>query len=161
MPVRIALAVAIGLIAVPVIWVFLSPLAPFNLQIWQCFLAWGCFYHCGGKIQGAKTTVICMVFGACVGALVVASAPYLGVLGALAVPVAGAIGASVIVLAAYVPALSTIPASVYGFASIASFILLKAAAPIDALPPTISSIVIGALVGWTSERAGGLLTTSS
>jgi len=119
--------------------------------------AWGCFYHCGGKSEGAKTTIICMVFGACIGALVVASAGYLGFMGALAVPIAGAIGASVIVLAAYVPVLATIPASVYGFASIASFILLKGAAPIDALIPTVGSIVIGALVGWISERAGMLL----
>lgn len=161
MPVRIALAAAIGLISVPVIWMFLGPLAAYNLQIWQCFLAWGCFYHCGGKTDGVKTTIICMVFGACIGALVVVSAPYLAFMGTFAVPAAGAIGAAVIVLAAYIPFLSAIPASVYGFASIASFILLKGAAPIDALLPTVGSIVIGAVVGWTSERAGMLLAKAT
>jgi Protein of unknown function (DUF1097) len=115
MPILFALAVSIGLIAIPVIWSFLGPLASFNLQIWQCFIAWGCFYHCGGGITGIRTTVLGMTFGTLIGAVVVTAAGYLGALGVLAVPVAGAVGASVIVLAAYIGLLSTIPASVYGF----------------------------------------------
>jgi len=157
MPLLTALAIAIGIIAVPVIWIFLGPLAPFQFQIWQCFLGWGCFYHCGGKAAGLKTTIICTVFGAFIGALVVISAGYLGFMGSLAVPVAGAVGAAIIVLAAYIPLLSAIPASVYGFAAIAAFILLKGAAPLEALPPTVGSLVIGALVGWFSELAGARL----
>jgi hypothetical protein len=160
MPLLSALAIAIGLISVPVIWTFLGPLAPFQFQIWQCFLAWGCFYHCGGKAAGAKTTIICMVFGAFVGALVVITAGYLAFMGSLAVPVAGAIGAAIIVLGAYVPLLSAIPASVYGFAGIAAFILLKGVAPLEAIPPTVGSIVIGALVGWISELVGTRLAKS-
>jgi hypothetical protein len=161
MPLLIALAIAIGLISVPVIWTFLDPLAPYSFQIWQCFLAWGCFYHCGGKAAGAKTTIICMAFGAVVGALVVISAGYLGFMGALAVPVAGAVGAALIVLAAHIPVLSTIPASVYGFAGIAAFILLTGATPLQALLPTIGSMTIGALVGWVSEFAGTRLAKST
>jgi hypothetical protein len=161
MPLLTALAVAIGLIAVPVIWIFLEPLAPFNFQIWQCFLAWGCFYACGGKVAGVKVTITGMTFGALVGAVVVVAAGHLGALGSFAVPVAGAVGAAVIVLAAYLPLLSTIPASVYGFAAIAALILLKGLTPLEALAPTIGAIVIGAFVGWASEFAGLALAKSS
>lgn len=161
MPLLIALATAIGLIAIPVIWVFLGPLAPFNFQIWQCFLAWGCFYHCGGKAAGARTVVICMTFGAAVGAIVVIVAEYLGFMGSLAVPVAGAAGAAVIVLAAHLSLLSTIPASVYGFAAIAGLILLKGTPPLEAFLPTVGGIVLGALVGWVSELAGTSLAKDS
>jgi len=157
MPFLIAMAISIGVIAVPVIWAFLDPLAPFNFQIWQCFLAWGCFYACGGKAAGARATIIGMSFGAVVGALVVISASHLEVLGKLAVPIAGAIGAAVIVLAAHFPSLSAIPVSVYGFAAIAALVLLKGLHPLEALVPTVGAIVVGALVGWTSERVGTIL----
>lgn len=154
MPLTFALATSIGLIAVPVIWLFLGPLAAFQLQIWQCFIAWGCFYQCGGKAGGVKIVVVCMSFGAAVGALVVTGAGHLGALGSFAVPVAGAVGAAVIVLASFVSFLATIPASVYGFASIAALILLKGMTPLDALTPTLAAIVLGALIGWISEFAG-------
>jgi Protein of unknown function (DUF1097) len=161
MPLIFALATAIGLVAVPVIWVFLGPLAPFNLQIWQCFLAWGCFYHCGGKAAGVRTVITCMTFGAVVGAIVVLAAGHLGFLGSLAVPVAGAIGAAAIVLASRIPALGIIPASVYGFAAIAALVLLKGTPPLEALPPTIGGIVLGAGVGWMSELLGTSLAKSA
>jgi ammonia channel protein AmtB len=48
--------------------------------------------------------------------------------------------------------LSTIPASVYGFASIAGLIILdKSVTPTTALVPTILSIIIGAIFGFVSE----------
>ena len=68
------------------------------------------------------------------------------------------IGAAVIVLAAHVPLLSAIPASVYGFASIAGLILLKGTPAAEAIVPTILSIVVGALFGWLSEQVAGKLT---
>lgn len=73
-------------------------------------------------------------------------------------PVAVGIGAAVIVLAAHIGILGTIPASVYGFACVAGLILLKGVAPLEAIAPTIGSIVIGALFGYASEALGGLLT---
>ena len=51
--------------------------------------------------------------------------------------------------------LSTIPAGVYGFASIAGLILLKPMAPMDAILPTIGSIILGAAFGYISEAIGG------
>jgi len=160
MTMLLALTVSIGLLAVVATWLFLGPLASMNFQIWQAFIAWASFYHCGGKVDGAKKTAICMSFGAVVGALSVMLAGQLSGLGALAAPVAVGIGAAAIVLAAHIPILSTIPSCVYGFASVAGLILLKGVAPVDAILPTIGSIVIGAAFGWASETLGGKLAKS-
>ena len=162
MTILIALTVSIGLLAVAATWLFLGPLAAMNLQIWQAFVAWACFFHSGGKGDGLKKTVVCMTLGAVVGMLSVMLAGQLGALGSLAVPVAVGIGAAVLVLAAHVPLLSTIPASVYGFATVAGLILLgKDMTPTAAIVPTILSIVIGAIFGWLSETLGGKLAKSS
>ncbi|MEN9483485.1 DUF1097 domain-containing protein [Sphaerotilus montanus] len=158
MTLLIALTISIGLLAVAATWLFLGPLAAMNMQIWQAFIAWACFFNNGGKSAGLKTTVICMSFGAAVGMASVLLIGQLGGLGALAAPVAVGIGAAVIVLAAHVPLLSAIPASVYGFASIAGLILLKGTPAAEAIVPTILSIVVGALFGWLSEQVAGKLT---
>ena len=150
------------MLAVVATWLFFGPLAAFNLQIWQAFLAWASHYHNGGKGDGFKKTVICMTFGALVGMLSVMLAGQLGMLGAFAVPVAVGIGAATIVLAAHIPLLSTSPSGVYGFASIAGLILLgKDMSPMNAIVPTVVSILLGASFGWASELIGGKMTKSS
>jgi len=153
-----ALAVSIGLLAVLATWLFLGPIAAFKMQIWQAFIAWACFFHSGGKTAGLVKTLTCMILGVVVGAFSVMLAGRLGALGALAAPVAVGIGAAVLVLAAYVPALSTIPASVYGFGSVAGLILMKGVSPVEAVGPTIASIVLGGAFGFVSEVLGGVLT---
>lgn len=162
MSVLIALTISIGLLAVAATWLFLGPLAAFQMQIWQAFIAWASFFHNGGKQDGFLKTVICMSFGAAVGmasVMLIGSLGSLGALGGLAAPVAVGIGAAVIVLAAHIPLLSTIPSSVYGFASVAGLILLgKDMTPTSAILPTILSIVVGAAFGWVSEKLGGALT---
>ena len=158
MSLLIALTISIGLLAVVATWLFLGPLAAMNMQIWQAFIAWACFFNNGGKSAGLKTTLLCMSFGAVVGMVSVMLIGSLGGLGSLAAPVAVGIGAAVIVLAAHLPLLSAIPASVYGFASIAGLILLKGLSPAAAIVPTVLSIVIGALFGWASEQVAGKLT---
>ncbi len=157
MSMLIALAISIGLLAVVATWIFLGPMAALGVQIWQAFVAWACFYHCGGKTAGLTKTIVCMIFGAVVGMLSVMLAGQLGALGGFAAPVAVGIGAAAIVLAAHVGALSTIPAGVYGFACVAGLILMKGLAPTAAIVPTIASIVIGALFGYASEAIGGML----
>ena len=161
MPLLFALTVSIGLLAVVATWLFLGPLAALGVQIWQAFVAWASFYNNGGKTEGATKTAVCMTFGAVVGMLSVMLAGQLGGLGALAAPVAVGIGAAVIVLAAHLPALGTIPASVYGFACVAGLILLgKDMTPTAAIVPTIVSILIGTAFGWLSEFIGGKLAKS-
>lgn len=159
MPLLIALTVSIGLLAVVATYLFLGPLAAFHMQIWIAFIAWACHFHSGGKTDGAVKTAVCMVFGAVVGMLAVMLAGQLGELGAWAAPVAVGIGASVLVLGAHLPQLSTIPASVYGFAAVAGLILLgKGMSPMAAIVPTILSIIVGTIFGWLSEFIGGKLT---
>jgi len=158
MPSLIALAVSIGVLATAATWLFLGPLAAMLMQIWQAFIAWACFFHCGGDVEGLKKTVICMSFGAVVGVSSVLLAGQLAALGALAAPVAVGVGATIIVLAAHLGFLGTIPASVYGFAAVAGLILLKGVAPLDALAPTVLSIAAGAGFGFVSAKLAGMLT---
>jgi hypothetical protein len=125
-------------------------------------VAWGCHYHCGGKITGTRNTIVCMSFGAVVGMAAVLLAGELGAIGTLAAPVAVGLGAALIVLSSKLLWLATIPASVYGFASIAGLILLGTGmTPTGALVPTILSIIMGAAFGYVSEAIAGALTRKS
>ena len=160
MPMLFALATSVGVLAVVATWLFsLDPLATNHLQIWQAFIAWGCHFHSGGKSTGTRNTVACMSFGAAIGMGALLLAGQLGSLGQLAAPLAVGIGATVIVLASKLPILATIPASVYGFASIAGLVILSTGmTPQAALVPTILSVVIGAAFGYVSEVVAGALT---
>ena len=160
MPKLAALALSVGLLAVVATWLFgLPPLANGKLQVWQAFIAWGCYFHSGGKIAGGRATVACMSFGALVGMVAVMLAGQLGALGSLAAPVAVGLGATAIVLSSKLPLLETIPASVYGFAAIAGLILLgSGVTPTAALLPTVLSILIGAAFGYVSETLADALT---
>ena len=159
MPMLFALATSVGVLAVVATWLFsVDPLASNQLQIWQAFIAWGCHYHSGGKATGTRNTIACMSFGAVVGMAAILLAGQLGALGQLAAPVAVGLGATVIVLASSLPPLATIPASVYGFASIAGLVLLGTGmTPTAAIVPTILSIIIGAAFGYVSEAVANSL----
>ena len=156
----IALVVSVGVLAVAATWLFFSvdPVVAAHMQVWQAFIAWGCHYHCGGKITGTRNTIVCMSFGAVVGmtAGLLANGAFAS-LGQFAAPVAVGLGAAVICLASKVPLLGTIPASVYGFASIAGLFLLGGLSPTRALLPTVLSIVVGAAFGYVSEAVAAAL----
>jgi Protein of unknown function (DUF1097) len=157
----LALAVSVGVLAVVATWLFFfEPVAAANLQVWVAFIAWGCHYQAGGKITGTRNTIVCMSFGAVVGMAAGMLALHLGgPVGQFAAPIAVGLGATVICLASKVPFLAVIPASVYGFASIAGLFLLHPnMTPTTALVPTILSIVIGAAFGYVSEAVAGALT---
>src|SRR5262245_53824956 len=157
----LALAVSVGALAIVATWLFFSDaVAAPHLQVWTAFIAWGCHYHSGGKIQGTTKTIVCMSFGAVVGmtAGILAGGAFAS-LGQFAAPVAVGLGAAVICAASKVPFLATIPASVYGFASIAGLFLLGSGmTPTSSLLPTILSIVVGAAFGYVSEALAGALT---
>ncbi len=164
MPTLYALAVTVGVLAVVATWVSFGPLAAFNVQVWQVFIAWGCHFHCGGKIDGSRDTVICMSFGAVIGMAAVLLAGQLGALGDFAAPLAVGIGATIIVLSSSIKWLAAIPASVYGFAAIAGLWLLggedtlgEGATVVNALVPTILSVIAGAIFGYVSEAISGAL----
>jgi len=165
MPALFALATSVGILAIVATWLFFGPLEALHAQVWQAFIAWGAHYHCGGNVKGTRDTIVCMSFGSVIGMLAVLLAGQLGALGAFAAPLAVGIGATVIVLSSKLSYLAAIPASVYGFAAIAGLWLLGGAgvlgigaSVVDALLPTIISIVVGALFGIVSEKLAAALT---
>lgn len=163
MPAVVALALSVGLLAVLDTWLFVGPLAATSLAglVWISFIAWGCHFHSGGGIKGTTTAVACMSWGAIVGmgAVMLASGPLGGALGAeIGTAVAVGLGAALICLSSTIPLLSTIPASVYGFASIAGPIILAGKTPQEAVMPVIAAIIIGAVFGFVSEVGANALT---
>jgi len=168
MPALFALATSVGVLAVIATWLFgLEPLADNNLQVWIAFIAWGCHFHSGGGAKGSTTAIVCMSWGALVGlASIWAFQEPLSALGTMAAPVAVGIGAAIICLSSKIPLLATIPASVYGFASIAGLTLLAdkmhstdgVLLPHHAIIPTILSVIIGAAFGYVSEMVANALT---
>ena len=66
----------------------------------------------------------------------------------------------ILVMLAKVPALATIPAMVYGYASVAAFGLLAQGADVTAanfsnpLIAIVVSMVVGAILGFISEKVG-------
>jgi len=162
MPALIALALSVGVLAVVDTWLYFGPLASTALAglVWISFVAWGCFYHSGGGTKGLTTTIICMSWGAIVGmvAVMLASGPLAGLGDALAPAIAVGLGAAVICLSSSVGLLSTIPASVYGFASVAGPILMAGKSPTEAIGPVIGSVIIGAVFGIVSEMLANALT---
>jgi hypothetical protein len=53
MSLNTALAISLGVLGAVATWLFLGPLGG-ALQIWAAFIAWGCYYHCGGKEAGLQ-----------------------------------------------------------------------------------------------------------
>ena len=158
----LALALTVGVLAVLDTWLYIGPLGTSLIAglVWVSFIAWGCHFHSGGGTKGATTTVACMTWGAIVGlgAVMLATGP----LGTMDPPVAFGIavglGAAIICLSSKVPLLATIPASVYGFASIAGALSVNDGDPKKAILPTVISIVIGAAFGYVSEMVSNMLT---
>jgi hypothetical protein len=160
----VALAISIGVLGGIATWVSLGPLAGI-LQIWAIFIAWGCFYHCGGKETGLKNTIVCNIAGAVIAWIALLIVTKTGMADSMGLPLwAGiVVGATVLimVLLAKVPAFATIPAMVYGYASVAAFALLTgkfdmltAASFENALVAVIVSMVVGAVLGLISEKIG-------
>jgi len=161
-----ALAISIGILGGIATFLFLSPFG-MGLQIWAAFIAWGCFYHCGGKEPGLQSTILCTAAGAIIAGitLIVASASIGASLpAAVWVAICVGLGVAAMVLLANVPLFASIPAQVYGFASVVALALLPAtpgsmtavsmANPVIAI---ILSMIVGAVFGYVSEKVAGML----
>lgn len=174
-----ALGISIGVLGGIATYLFLGPLASTGIQLWCVFIAWACFYHVGGTEKGIVTTVVQMIFGAFCGWAAFMVITHVPLADSIGLPAWAAIcvGVSIValVLAANVPALSVIPATVYGYAAIAAYFLLHtftfaavlkvpgALAPGAALTaasmenPLITiavSTVVGALFAYVSQKVG-------
>jgi hypothetical protein len=158
----LALALSVGLLAVLDTWLYIGPLGTSLVAglIWVSFIAWGCHFHSGGGTKGATTTVACMSWGAAVGlgAVLLATGPLKSLDASVAFGIAVGLGAAVICLSSKVPLLGTIPASVYGFASIAGALAVNDNDPMKAILPTILSVILGAVFGYASEMISNALT---
>ncbi|MGQ0674340.1 MAG: DUF1097 domain-containing protein [Hyphomicrobium sp.] len=165
-----ALAISIGVLGGLATFVFLSPMG-LGLSIWAAFIAWGSFYHCGGKTAGLQTSVLGNLWGALWGALTLAAVTKTGLADSLGLPMwAGicvAVGVALMILGSKLPNLSSIPAAVYGYASVIALSLLTNAAGNVTLAgwenPALNiaiSMVIGGVLGLVSEHVAGLLTAS-
>jgi len=163
-----ALAVSIGLLGGIAAWLFLGPMGGLALSVWAAFIAWASFYHCGGKEAGLQKTIVHNVFGAIMGwiALILVTQIPLGA--TLGVPLwAGicvAVTVFILVMAAKNAMLSDIPASVFGYASVAALALaggklgaVTAGTFENPLLNIVVSMIIGAIFGYVSEKIGGAL----
>lgn len=165
-----ALAVSISLLGGLATWLFLGPIGGLGLSIWAAFLAWGSFYHCGGKMAGLQKTILHNIFGAGVGWVALMLVTQVPLAASLGLPLwAGiviVITVFILVMAAKSPMFSDIPAGVFGFASIVAFALAGDAKALGAVTSAslanpffniVVSMVIGAIFGYISEKVADAL----
>src|ERR1039457_6370072 len=103
----IALGISIGVLAGVATWLSLT----FSLQVWALFIAWACFFHCGGDLNALKNSIVNNTFGAILGwiaALLILEVPVLTLVPRASIIVA--ITVIALIFAAHVKALSVIPA---------------------------------------------------
>ena len=162
-----ALAISVGVLGAIATWLFLGPLGGM-LAIWAAFIAWGCFFHCGGKETGLSSAILGNIAGAVIAGITLWVATQTGVGNTLGLPVwAGicvGVGVAAMVLLANIPAFAAIPAQVYGFASVVALTLLgnaagnlTAASMENPVVVIIISMIVGAIFGWVSEKVAGML----
>ncbi|WP_424192557.1 DUF1097 domain-containing protein [Ampullimonas aquatilis] len=166
-----ALAISISVLGALATFLALGPLSGVFL-IWAAFVAWGAFFALGGNGDALQKVVICGIFGAFVAwlvAVVILSVPLAAQLGLpLWAAIAVGVGIIVVVLGANIPALATIPATVFGFA--ASFAYLLQTPDVLKLEVLLSpslknslviisiSLIVGAVFGLLSARWGAAMT---
>lgn len=166
-----ALAISISVLGAVATFLALGPLSGVYL-IWAAFVAWGAFYALGADLAALKKLVVCGVFGALVAWLVAVAILTVPLAGPLGLPLWAAlavgVGVVVVVLAANVTALSTIPATVFGFASSFAYLLqtpdvlnvniLLSASLKNSLIVIPLSLIAGAAFGLLSARWGAAMT---
>jgi len=166
----IALCVSIGVLGGVATYLALGPLAGIML-IWGIFIGWATFFAIGGDTAALKKTITCNVFGvisAWIMAIILLSTP-LGGMGAVGAGIAVGLTVLGMCLAAHLQALDSIPASVYGYAATAAYLLqtdgaleMSALTGVNfsnALVIITVSLIVGAIFGWLSGKLGGILTS--
>ncbi|KCV81877.1 hypothetical protein ATO10_11040 [Actibacterium atlanticum] len=159
-----ALAISIGALAAVATWLCLGN--SFGLQVWALFVGWGSFYHTGGGNDGFVKSAINHSWGMLVAAIALF---VVATVGGSVIVTSVIVGLSVVVLVlgAHIPALSTIPAAVYGYASTAAFALLTGVALGDvaalgkAAIMVLISLVIGNAFGFVSEKIAGAMAAKA
>lgn len=165
----VALSLSIGLLGGIATALYLT----IGLSVWAAFIAWACFFHCGGDTNALKQTIIGNIFGALMAWVAAYLIVWTPLAESLGTPVAAGliVGVTVFILcmAAHFKPLASIPASVYGYASTFAYLLLSAQAmAIAALTDTdfhrnaflmiVLSMLGGAIFGFLSSKLAGALT---
>jgi len=162
MSLNTALAISLGVLGAVATWLFLGPLGGM-LAIWAAFIAWGCFYHSGGKESGLQSTIVCAAAGAIIAGITLKVAGMsLGLPEVMWTSICVGLGVAAMVLLANVPLFASIPAQVYGFASTVAYALkeggsVTAASLENPVAVIILSMIIGAVFGYVSEKVAGML----
>lgn len=159
-----ALAISIGILAAVATYLCLG--TTLGLQVWALFIGWGSFYHTGGKADGLTKSAINHAWGVLVAAITLF---IIAKVGGSVLVTSIIVGISVVglVLGAHLPALATIPAAVYGYASTAAFCLLTGVAIGEpgALGKSallvLASLIIGNIFGFVSEKVAGSMAKSA
>lgn len=166
------LTISISLLAGIAVWLFLSAGA---ILIWAAFVAWACYFHSGADGAALKSTIICNIFGvicAWIAAVIILAIPLAE---SLTLPLWAAIVVAVTVgaytMAANISALSSIPATTYGYACTFAFLLqtpdklsldsLLSPSLNNALIVVIISMVIGALFGFATGKFAAIMTAEA
>lgn len=167
-----ALSLSIGVLGGIATWLYLTV---GGILIWAGFIAWGCFFHCGGDTNALKNTIANNIWGcicAWVAALLILGVPMADKIG-LPVWAGICVGALVLVLClgANIKAISVIPAAVYGFAASFAFLLqtpemlstanLTSVSLKNSLIVVPLSMIIGAIFGIVSAKVAGALTSKA
>jgi hypothetical protein len=172
MPQLTALSTSIAVLGAIWAYVALGPLSGFVL-VWAGFIAWGCFFHCGGDDKALVKTIVGTAYGAIVAwiaFLIIVHVPLPG-LGVIWPAIVVGVTVFFLVIVASVDALSVVPANVYGYAALVAYSLHQASAPgaegqmgtgplqnltsasfANPLVLLIVSLVIGAVFGYASSQ---------
>ncbi|MFQ5953515.1 MAG: DUF1097 domain-containing protein [Kiloniellales bacterium] len=165
MPQTVALSLSIAVLGA--IWTFVALLAPGFLSVWAAFLAWACFFHTGGDDPALRKTIVGNIFGiiiAWIVLLILANVPVsIPGLPSLWPAVVVGVGLFVLVVVSGWEQLPVFPAHVYGYAAVVAhtglsldnLLVFSFANPGILL---IVSMVIGALLGWVSQRVATQMT---
>jgi hypothetical protein len=162
MSLNTALAISLGVLGAVATWLFLGPFGG-ALAIWAAFIAWACYYHCGGKESGLQSTILCTAAGAVIAGITLKVAGLsIGLPGVMWTAICVGLGVAAMVLFANVPLFASIPAQVYGFAATIAYAMLKggsvtAVSIENPVVVVILSMIIGAIFGYVSEKIAGML----
>lgn len=167
-----ALSVSIGVLGGIAAALCLGPLSGMVL-IWAVFISWACFFATGGDEKALQNTIVCSILGAVLAWIALLAIVGIPLAGILTLPIwAGiVIGATVLImcLLAQIGIFSTLPASVLGYASVASFALqtpdalsmgaLTSVGFNNALIVISVSLIVGAILGMISGKVGSTLAS--
>jgi hypothetical protein len=164
-------ALSLSIAVLGAVWAFLA-LGPLHgyVLVWAGFIAWGCFFHCGGDQKALIKTICGTAYGAVIAwiALLIITRLPENSMGALLPAIVVGVTVFFLVIVASVEQLSAVPAQVYGYAATVAYSLHDtAAAPMANLTAPsfanplillIASFVVGALFGMASGKLAGALS---